>query len=281
MAQLIQQKAIRCFGGEVQYYRHYSHCCHSEMNFAVFIPPQARSQPVPALYYLSGLTCTEENFTSKAGDQQYAAAHGMMLIAPDTSPRNTGIPEEDAAWDLGSGAGFYVDAIAEPWHHHYQMYTYVTVELPQLIEANFPVSDRRGIFGHSMGGHGALICALRNPNFYHSVSAFAPIVAPRRFPWGQKAFNAYLGQDQSLWLDYDATELVQHQQFPGEILIDQGTQDSFLTSELNPDIFAEACQQNGQPLKLRYQEGYDHSYFFIATFIADHLQHHAQQLLTT
>jgi S-formylglutathione hydrolase len=278
MAQLIVTKEMLCFGGKVKYCQHLSKSCGVEMNFSVFMPPQATLHPVPALYYLSGLTCTEDNFMAKAGAQKYAAEHGLMLIAPDTSPRNTGIPDEDKDWDLGSGAGFYVDATQQPWAQHYQMYRYVTFELPQLIEENFPVTRKRGIFGHSMGGHGALICALRKPSFYHSVSAFAPIVAPMQCPWGEKAFTAYLGADQSRWRQYDATELIQKQQFNGKILIDQGKADIFLEQQLLTEKFAIACEKVGQSLRLRYHEGYDHSYFFIATFMADHLAHHAKLL---
>ncbi|BAW96250.1 putative esterase [[Synechococcus] sp. NIES-970] len=280
MANLVLTKEIRCFGGKVQYYQHDSEVCGLPMNFAVFIPPQATEKPVPVLYYLSGLTCTEENFTAKAGAQQYAAELGLMLVAPDTSPRNTGIPDEDKDWDLGSGAGFYVDATQQPWAKHYQMYSYITEELPQLIEANFSVTDKRGIFGHSMGGHGALVCALRKPDFYQSVSAFAPIVAPSQCPWGEKAFTAYLGADQTLWEAYDTTALIQrHGPLSYPILVDQGSADGFLAEQLLTDKMAIACEKVGQPLTLRYQEGYDHSYFFIATFMEDHIRHHSQFLL--
>lgn len=270
----------RCFGGKIAYYNHYSRCCNSEMNFAVYIPPQAEFQSVPVLYYLSGLTCTEENFTVKAGAQKYAAKYGIMLVIPDTSPRNTGIAEEDLSWDLGSGASFYVDATVEPWKQHYQMYSYVIDELPDLIAKNFSVKlDRQGIFGHSMGGHGALICALRNPNKYVSVSAFAPIAAPISLPWGQKALAAYLGADQESWRNYDASELVKLVQLNYPILIDQGTADNFyIQQQLLPEIFEKACQEVGQSLILRLQEGYDHSYFFITTFIKDHIEYHANFL---
>lgn len=270
----------RCFGGTVAYYRHHSSTCRIGMNFAAFIPPQARERPVPVLYYLSGLTCTEENFTVKAGAQRHAAECGLMLVAPDTSPRQTGIAGEDETWDLGSGAGFYVDAILEPWRSHYQMFSYVTEELPALIRANFPViSDRQGIMGHSMGGHGALVCALRKPQQYQSVSAFAPIVAPMRSPWGQKAFTAYLGEDTELWKHYDASELVQSIQHPSEIRIDQGTSDEFYQQQqLLPEVFAAHCRESGQKLNLRFQEGYDHGYFAIATFMGDHIRHHAEIL---
>jgi S-formylglutathione hydrolase len=276
--ELINQ--ARCFGGTVGFYRHASESCQSAMKFAVYLPPQASTKPVPILYYLSGLTCTEENFTVKAGAQQFAAKYGLMLVAPDTSPRNCEIPGETDSWDLGTGAGFYVDATQAPWQQHYQMYRYVTRELPALIQANFPViPDRQSIFGHSMGGHGALICALKNPTQYRSVSAFAPIAAPIHAPWGQKAFNAYLGQDQTRWKAYDACELVRTTQLDYPILIDQGTADSFLENQLMPQRFEQACTEAGQPLKLRLQDGYDHSYYFIATFMEDHIRYHAERLI--
>ncbi|NJK47831.1 S-formylglutathione hydrolase [Candidatus Gracilibacteria bacterium] len=267
----------RCFGGTVGYYSHESKSCNSEMRFAVYVPPQAQSKPVPVLYYLSGLTCTEDNFTVKAGAQRYAAEYGMMLVAPDTSPRNTGTPGEDETWDLGTGAGFYVNATAEPWKKHYQMYSYVADELPNLIEQNFPIlTNKQGIFGHSMGGHGALVCALRNPEQYLSVSAIAPICAPMQCQWGEKAFTAYLGGNRTNWYDYDASELVKKMPFKRPILIDQGTADPFYQQkQLLPEVFEEACQQVEQPLILRWQEGYDHSYFAIASFIEDHIRHHA------
>lgn len=275
--QLINQH--RCFGGTLGFYRHASSQCNSEMKFAVYLPPQAQSGAVPVLYFLSGLTCTDENFMAKAGAQRLAAEYGVMLVAPDTSPRNTGIAGEDDDWDFGTGAGFYVDAIAEPWSRHYRMYSYVTQELPALIHTHFPaMPERQGIFGHSMGGHGALVCALRNPQQYRSVSAFAPIAAPMQCPWGQKAFTNYLGGDQTTWRLYDASDLVLQHPFPGMILIDQGTADSFLKTQLMPDVFEQACAKAGQSLTLRMQDGYDHSYYFISTFIADHLQHHAAAL---
>ena len=270
----------RCFDGTVAYYSHFSTVCNHQMNFAVYLPPQAKFKPVPILYYLSGLTCTEDNFTVKAGAQRYAAQYGIMLVAPDTSPRNTGIAGEDDAWDLGSGAGFYIDATVEPWQQHYQMYSYVTQELPQLIQANFPVlTNKQSIFGHSMGGHGALICALKNPDQYLSVSAFAPIAAPISCPWGEKAFTAYLGEDKQQWQEYDASELVKKTQLDYPILIDQGTADTFYEQkQLLPEIFQSACQEVGQTLNLRLQPGYDHSYFTISTFIEDHIKHHAAVL---
>lgn len=268
-----------CFGGKVRFYRHFSQACQSEMRFAVYLPPQVEDHPVPILYFLSGLTCTEENFIVKAGAQQFAAEAGLMLVVPDTSPRNTGIGGEDTDWDLGTGAGFYLDAVADPWRSHYRMYTYVVEELPALIESHFPAdSQRQGICGHSMGGHGALVCALRNPDRYRSVSAFAPIAAPSRCPWGEKAFRAYLGDDRSLWHSYDASELVQTQPFPQTILIDQGLADPFLNNQLLPEAFEQACLHRQQPLNLRRHPGYDHGYFFIATFIGDHIRHHAAAL---
>jgi S-formylglutathione hydrolase len=250
------------------------------MNFAVYLPPQAQTQPVPILYYLSGLTCTEENFITKAGAQRYAAEWGIMLVVPDTSPRNTGIPGEDDTWDLGSGASFYVDATVAPWQEHYQMYSYITQELPALIAANFPVqSEKQSIFGHSMGGHGALICALKNPQQYLSVSAFAPIAAPTNCPWGNKMFTAYLGNDKQKWAEYDASELIKQTQLNSVILIDQGTADTFYQQkQLLPETFQSACQEVGQNLNLRWQTGYDHSYFMISSFIKDHIQHHATYL---
>jgi len=272
----------RCFGGSVSYYQHSSQVCHGPMRFSLFLPPQAKDCSVPVLYFLSGLTCTEENFTVKSGVQRDAAELGMAIIAPDTSPRNTSIPGEETDYDLGTGAGFYLDATESPWKAHYQMYSYVVEELPRLVESEFPIlPDKRGIFGHSMGGHGALICALRNPNRYLSVSAFAPIAAPKQCPWGQKAFSYYLGNNERLWQDYDATELVQQKTWLDRpILIDQGTEDNFLAQQqLLPEKFAEACKSVGQPLNLHYQEGYDHSYFFIMSFMRKHLEHHAQFLL--
>ncbi|MEH2449708.1 MAG: S-formylglutathione hydrolase [Nostoc sp.] len=266
----------KSFGGKLGFYSHPSSTCNCEMRFAVYQPPQATQQPVPILYFLSGLTCIEENFMVKAGAQRYAAEYGLMLVVPDTSPRNTGIPGEDDDWDFGTGAGFYVDATEEPWDQRYQMYSYVVQELPALITANFPVQpERQGIFGHSMGGHGALVCAMRNPELYKSVSAFAPITAPMRCPWGQKAFSGYLGSNQESWRAYDASELVKQVGYHSPILIDQGTADKFLVEQLMPEVFEQACADVKQPLNLRYQEGYDHSFYFITSFIEDHIRHHA------
>ncbi|HYW18358.1 MAG TPA: S-formylglutathione hydrolase [Nodularia sp. (in: cyanobacteria)] len=267
------------FGGKVCFYSHLSSTCHGEMRFAVYQPPQATQKPVPVLYFLSGLTCNEENFMAKAGAQRYAAEYGLMLVAPDTSPRNTGIAGEDDDWDFGTGAGFYVDATEEPWHQHYQMYSYIVQELPAIIAANFPIQpDKQGIFGHSMGGHGALVCALRNPQLYKSVSAFAPIAASMLSPWGQKTLSRYLGNNQETWRNYDASELVKQLGYHSPILIDQGTADQYLAVQLLPELFEQACNSVDQPLNLRYQTGYDHSYYFIASFIEDHIRHHATQL---
>ena len=250
------------------------------MRFAVYQPPQARSQKVPILYFLSGLTCTEENFMIKAGAQKYAAQHGLLLVVPDTSPRNTGIPDEDENWDFGSGAGFYVDATEKPWSSHYKMYSYVVEELPTVIAENFPVKqDKQSIFGHSMGGHGALICAMRNPEKYKSVSAFAPIAAPMQSDFGQKILTGYLGDNKEAWRNYDASELVKKFGFHSPILIDQGSADNYLLEkQLLPDVFEQACREAKQTLKLRYQKGYDHNYYFIASFIEDHIRHHASFL---
>lgn len=252
------------------------------MRFAVYSPPQAQTSPVPVLYYLAGLTCTEETFMIKAGAQRYAAEHGLMLVAPDTSPRGADVPDDEAgAWDFGLGAGFYVDAVAPPWTHHYRMYSYIVEELPALITEHFPVQpDRTGIFGHSMGGHGALVCGLRNPERYRSISAFAPIASPKQCPWGQKAFSHYLGADQTLWNAYDASELVKtYARGDRPILIDQGSADQFLAQhQLLPEVLEAACVQAGQPLILRLHEGYDHGYYFIASFMADHIRHHAEML---
>jgi len=269
----------RCFDGVQGFYAHDSRICKGPMRFSVYQPPQAAAGPVPVLYYLAGLTCTEETFMIKAGAQRLAAELGIMLVACDTSPRTANIPGEKDSWDFGQGAGFYVDATQEPWRRHYRMYSYVTAELRELVAGHFPASpDRQGIFGHSMGGHGALICALRNPRLYRSVSAFAPVCAPMRCPWGQKAFRNYLGDDLESWRAYDASELVGRRPFGRPILVDQGTVDQFLREQLYPEAFEEACRAAGQPLTLRRQQGYDHSYYFISTFMADHLRHHHQQL---
>ncbi len=269
----------KCFDGLQGYYAHASSETGLEMRFAVYQPPQARSGNVPVVYYLAGLTCTEETFVIKAGAQRIAAELGLMLVAPDTSPRGANLPGEADSWDFGAGAGFYVDATVAPWSKHYRMFSYVTRELPALIAQEFPADmSRQGIFGHSMGGHGALVCALRNPGRYRSLSAFAPICAPMQCPWGIKAFGGYLGADRESWRRYDASELVRAQPFGGHILIDQGLSDKFLAEQLKPELFEAACRDSGQSLKLRRHGGYDHGYFFIETFMEDHLRHHAAAL---
>jgi len=268
-----------CFGGAMGFYSHASAATGTEMRFGVFLPPQAQRGPCPALYYLAGLTCTEETFAIKAGAQRYAAEHGLALVMPDTSPRGLNLPGEAESWDFGVGAGFYLDAAAAPWAGHYRMAQYVTRELPALIEAEFPVRpDRRGVFGHSMGGHGALVSALREPERWHSVSAFAPIANPVAVPWGEKAFTGYLGPDRAAWAAWDASLLMRARPYPGPILVDQGKDDQFLASQLHPEALETAAAASGQALTLRRQPG-DHSYWFIQTFMADHIAHHARQLL--
>jgi S-formylglutathione hydrolase len=270
----------QCFGGRLGYYSHRSEATASDMRFAVYLPPQAARGKVPALYYLAGLTCTEETFVIKAGAQRLAAEYGLALVACDTSPRGLNLPGDSDSWDFGVAAGFYLDASAQPWAAHYRMGSYVNRELPALVEANFPVSGaRRGIFGHSMGGHGALVSALRNPGFWHSVSAFAPISNPVAVPWGKKAFGNYLGADAGSWEEWDASLLMRRKPYPGKILVDQGMADQFLVEQLQPEALEAAAAASGQALSLRRQEGYDHSYWFIQTFMADHLAHHAGQLL--
>lgn len=269
----------RCFGGTQGYYRHESAETGTSMRFAAFVPPAQASGALPVLYFLAGLTCTEENFTVKAGAQRRAAELGIVLVMPDTSPRGTDLPGEHDAYDLGSGAGFYVDATEAPWSLNYRMYSYVTRELPAVIAENFPVDERRvGILGHSMGGHGALVAALRNAGAYRSVSAFAPIVAPMDCPWGEKAFAAYLGPERRSWRHYDACALIADGHRVPTLLVDQGLDDQFLDTQLRPDRLEAACNAAGISLTLRRQPGYDHSYFFIATFVADHLEWHAARL---
>jgi S-formylglutathione hydrolase len=267
-------------GGWHKRYRHHSAVLGCDMVFAVYLPPQAeQGEELPVLYWLSGLTCTDENFMQKAGAHKLAAELGLIIVAPDTSPRGVDVPDDPVkAWDFGLGAGFYLNAAQQPWARHYRMYDYVVQELPALIEANFPVSDRRGISGHSMGGHGALICALRNPGRYHSLSAFAPISNPSNCPWGEKAFSRYLGDERSRWREWDACALLAEATEKLPILVDQGDRDDFLESQLKPDALKAAAQAAGHPLTLRLQPGYDHSYYFIASFIDDHLRHHAAAL---
>lgn len=270
----------KMFGGHQSQYKHFSNACQCEMTFSIYLPPQADSAAVPVLYWLSGLTCTDENFVAKAGAQRVAALLGMAIIMPDTSPRGEHVSDDpDGAWDFGLGAGFYVNATEAPYGQHYKMYDYIVTELPSLINSNFPVDSKtQSISGHSMGGHGALTIALRNPGSYQSVSAFAPICAPSQCPWGQKAFSGYFGQNKALWHQHDATLLVDSATERLPILIDQGDADGFLVEQLRPALFEEACHRNDHPLELRMQTGYDHSYFFIATFIEDHLNFHAKAL---
>ena len=271
----------RCFGGVQGFYKHASAVCNGTMTFAVYRPPQAEKSRVPVLWYLSGLTCTAENFTVKAGAQRLAAELGLMLVMPDTSPRDTGIAGIADDYEFGNAAGFYLDATQEPYAKFFNMYSYVVSELPAFIDANFAADmARQGIFGHSMGGHGALTIALKNPGRYRSLSAFSPIVAPTRVPWGSaKAFPRFLGDDQEAWKAYDACALIAAgRRFAGEILVDQGDADPFLEKNLRPELLTEACQAAGQSLRVRMQPGYDHSYYFISTFIEDHLRHHAAAL---
>lgn len=278
----------KSFGGEQQVWQHDSTSTHTPMKFAIYLPPKAlQNQPCPVLYWLSGLTCNEQNFITKSGFAQFASHHNLIVVAPDTSPRsqdnsskdkraNT-VPNADS-YDLGQGAGFYINATQEPWASHFQMYDYIVTELPRLVEKDFTVSDKRSIFGHSMGGHGALMIALRNAERYQSVSAFSPITHPSQVPWGQKAFTAYLGEKQADWQDYDSTELVKKLGCALPILIDQGLADEFLSVQLAPQAFISACQQRHVSLDYREQVGYDHSYYFISSFIGEHIAFHAQYL---
>ena len=267
-----------CFGGRQIVYKHASSACACTMRFAVYLPPAAERAPVPALYWLSGLTCTEDNFSVKSGAQRYAAELGIALIIPDTSPRGVNIPGEDAQMDVGTGAGFYVNATESPWAAHYRMYDYVRDELPAVVDANLPVDPaRKSISGHSMGGHGALIIGLRNAQHYRSISAFAPIASASRSAWGQHALTAYLGADRERWRDYDATEVIRAKPSRHELLVDQGRADPYL-AQLCPDELKEACRAAGQRLTYRERAGYDHGYYFVSTFIADHLRFHADAL---
>lgn len=270
----------RAFNGRQGFYEHESAACAGTMRFSVYLPPTAaRGAKAPAVYFLAGLTCNDETFMIKAGAQRLAAELGMALVACDTSPRTTRFAGDDEAWDFGLGAGFYVDATQAPWSAAYRMHTYVVEELPALIEREFPVDgSARGILGHSMGGHGALVAALRHPDRYRSVSAFAPICAPSRVPWGDKAFSRYLGADRVAWAEWDACELILRRKFPGKLLIDQGTKDQFLDQQLRPWLLRAPCEKVGQPFELRMREGYDHSYWMIETFVAEHLRHHAAAL---
>ena len=270
----------RCFEGLQGFYSHESPACGGTMRFAVYQPPRALAGArVPVIIYLAGLTCTEETFVIKAGAQRIAAELGLMLVAPDTSPRGAGLPGEDDDWDFGTGAGFYLDATQEPWSRHYRMSSYITRDLPEALAARFSGDlERQGIFGHSMGGHGALTLHLKNPGVYASVSAFAPVAAPMRCPWGIKAFTNYLGADREAWRDHDASELVKRQPSGAKLLIDQGSADQFLVEQLKPEVLVQACKDAGQHVELRMQPGYDHSYYFIQSFMEDHLRHHAAVL---
>ena len=274
-----QIDSIKEFGGLLQRYQHPSTSCNCEMTFSIYLPPLAETQSVPVVYWLSGLTCTDENVRSKAGAQRYAAELGIALVMPDTSPRGEGVADAEDRYDLGQGAGFYVNATEQPWAEHYQMYDYVSRELPALIEANFPViAGLKSISGHSMGGHGALICALKNPGEYQSVSAFAPICHPVACAWGEGCLSTYLGEDRESWKQWDATELIKNGAEKIALLIDQGTGDQFLQGQLKPQDLQAACEQHGFSLELRMQPDYDHSYHFIGSFIGEHLAYHARAL---
>jgi S-formylglutathione hydrolase len=272
--------ANRCFGGQQLRFFHASQALGCDMTFSIYLPPQAEEGVVPVLYWLSGLTCTDENFVTKAGAQRYAAEHGIAVVAPDTSPRGEEVPDDpEGAYDFGLGAGFYVNATRAPWSEHYRMYDYITRELPELVEADFPVDPRRvGISGHSMGGHGALAIALKNPGRFKSVSAFSPICSPMNCPWGEKALGNYLGEDREAWLDYDSCALVAAASEQLPVLVDQGDADDFLQEQLHTHLLQEACGLADYPITIRMQEGYDHSYFFIASFIGEHLAFHAGHL---
>lgn len=272
-----QVSSNKSFDGLVKFFKHQSSAVKTEMTFSVFIPPQAESKPVPVLYYLSGLTCTADNFTFKAGAFKKAAELGIMIICPDTSPRGAEVEGEDERYDLGSGAGFYVNATNGKWSENYQMYSYITEELPSLINKKFNTNGKASVFGHSMGGHGALICAFKNPDAYQSVSAFAPICAPSQCPWGELALGEYLGSEKNSWAEYDATLLAEQTKWNKEILIDQGLDDQFF-DQLNPELFKTSCDKAGIPVKLNMRAGYDHSYYFISSFVDDHLEFHAKAL---
>ena len=266
-----------CFGGTQEVWSHPSSALACDMRFGIYLPPQARDRACPVLYWLSGLSCTEQNFVTKSGAQRYAAEHGMILVAPDTSPRGEDVADAEG-YDIGLGAGFYLNATQAPWSAHYRMHDYVVDELPALVDECFATSTARAISGHSMGGHGALVIALRNPGRYRSVSAFAPIVAPSRVPWGEKAFTEYLGEDRAAWREWDAVELVEAASERLPLLVDQGGDDEFLASQLRPELLREACVAAGHPLTLRLQPGYDHSYYFVASFIGEHIAWHAAAL---
>ncbi|WP_188151977.1 S-formylglutathione hydrolase [Teredinibacter waterburyi] len=277
MLEIAHQK---CFGGTQLRYQHQSSTLNCSMRFSIYLPENASPEkPVPVLYWLSGLTCNDENFVQKAGAQRYAAEYGIAIVAADTSPRGEDVADDETATDFGKGAGFYLDATQTPWASHYKMETYITTELKQLVESNFPVDGQRsGIFGHSMGGHGAITLGLKNPQLYRSISAFAPICSPINCPWGHKALQGYLGSDKRLWETYDSCSLVGKSECKTPLFIDQGEDDGFLQEQLKPELLQQACEANQHPLTLRFQPGYDHSYFFIASFIADHIAYHAKAL---
>lgn len=278
MSSIEQVSQCKSFGGWLKRYRHTSDVLGCDMIFGVFLPPQAESAPVPALWWLSGLTCTDENFMIKAGAQRRAAQLGLAIICPDTSPRGTELPGEHDSYDFGSGAGFYLNATQAPWASHYRMYDYVTEELPEVANTHLPLNGACSISGHSMGGHGALICAFKNPGKYRSVSAFSPICHPAGCPWGSQAFSRYLGEDRNDWSQWDASQLVHHAEEKLPVLIDQGTDDEWLGEQLKPGSLEQACIAAHYPLTLRMREGYDHSYFFVSSFIDEHLDHHARAL---
>lgn len=279
MSQLTEIAANKSFGGWHKRFKHQSSTLGCEMIFAVYLPPQADTQKVPLLWWLSGLTCTDENFMHKAGAQRIAAELGIAIICPDTSPRGLDLPGEHDSYDFGSGAGFYLNATQEPWKTNYRMYDYLTRELPELVMANLPLNGQESISGHSMGGHGALVLALRQPDRYASVSAFAPITNPSNCPWGEKAFTGYLGAYRGTWAQYDACKLISTRQSRQELFVDQGESDNFKTEQLKPEQLQAVCKEVGHPLIYRSHAGYDHSYFFIASFIEDHLRYHAKHLL--
>lgn len=279
---LIKTDSHICFGGEQLQFTHESKINKCTMTFSVYLPPQASSAPVPVVWWLSGLTCTDQNFVTKAGAQRYAAEHGLAIIAPDTSPRGESVPDDpEGAYDFGLGAGFYVDAVQQPWADHYNMYSYIVDELPALVGDEFPVDiGKQAIFGHSMGGHGALTIALKNPGRFKSVSAFAPIVSPMNCPWGEKALGGYLGPDKTVWAGHDTCALVLQAEEKLNLLIDQGDSDDFLENQLKPHLLEQACAAANHPVTLRKQPGYDHSYYFMASFMGDHLSYHAAALIS-
>lgn len=265
------------FGGSQEVWQHHSEVLHCDMNFAIFLPSQVKNKKLPVVYFLSGLTCSEQNVITKSGFQQYAEQHGLIVVAPDTSPRGENVAN-DENYDLGQGAGFYLNATQAPWNAHFHMYDYIVNELPACIDAHFPTNGKQGIFGHSMGGLGALVLALRNPAKFQSVSAFSPIVSPSTVPWGQKAFTAYLGEDKNTWLSHDPVQLILQGKTAKDILIDQGLADPFFEEQLQTDLMLKACEKMGQKANIRLHEGYDHSYYFIATFMPEHMAFHAKQL---